>query len=229
MNGDRPSENTAWLGDWLKAEGVSLFGTADVRPLHHLFLLSAQEIGKLDYAVSFGIRLSRSVLEGLVDGPTLLYKWHYQQANQFLDRLAFALTQQLTDRRFNALPIPASQIVDWENHRAHLSHRAVGEAAGLGWRGRNNLLVHPQWGSQFRLVTVLTDMPLEADQPMENRCGDCMKCVRACPVNALGFSSAEYNLDRCHALLSRFSKERGIGVHICGLCVKACNGDRTSS
>ncbi|HEX9935130.1 MAG TPA: epoxyqueuosine reductase, partial [bacterium] len=126
MNGDNSSENTAWLRDWLKGEGVSLSGTADVRPLHHLFLFSAAEIDKMDYAVSFGIRLSRSVLNGLVDRPTLLYKWHYQQANQFLDRLAFALTQHLMERKFRALPVPASQIVDWERHRAHLSHRTVG-------------------------------------------------------------------------------------------------------
>ncbi len=219
-----PVKTTSWLREWTKGEGVSLFGTADIRPLKKNFLLSESEIAGMDWAVSIGIRLSRSVLEGIQDKPTLLYKWHYQQANQFLDKTAFLLARLIEDAGRRAIPIPASQMVDWLNQKGHVSHRSVAEAAGLGWRGRNNLLVHSGMGSQVRLVTVLTDMPLLQASPVENGCGACMKCVRACPAGAIGNSPKEYDLKKCHALLDVFSKERGVGVHICGLCVKACDG-----
>jgi len=43
--------------------------------------------------------------------------------------------------------------------------------AGLGWIGRNNLLVNEELGSQFRLASVLTNMPLKIDKPVKNGCG----------------------------------------------------------
>lgn len=222
-------ENTDWLRAIAIREGVSLFGTANIRSCRNHFLLSSAEMDHLDFAVSLGIRLSPVVLNGIVGRPTLLYKWHYQQANQFLDKVSFLLTQKILERGYRALPVPASQVVDWNQWKAHLSHRTIGEAAGLGWRGRNNLLVHPRFGSQFRLATVLTDLSLESNSPIENQCGECRKCVVACPSGALGETYREYHLAKCQDLLTRFSKERGIGVHICGICVKVCSGLRQTN
>jgi len=120
------------------------------------------------------------------------------------------------------LPIPASQVVDWKEQRAHLSHRAVAVSAGLGWRGKNNLLVDPDFGSRVRLVTVLTDMPLRDDSPLTDGCGTCKRCVNACPAGALGNTPEEYRLDLCYEQLKIFSKLPGIGHNICGVCVRAC-------
>jgi len=217
-------ENTDWLREIAFQEGVSLFGTADIRPFKNEFLFSPAEMDRLNFAVSVGVRLSSAVLNGIVTRPTLLYKWHYQQANQFLDKVAFILTQKIIEKGYQALPVPASQVVDWDRWKGHLSHRIAGEAAGLGWRGRNNLLVHPRYGAQFRLVTVITDLALESNPAIENQCGECRKCVMACPAGALGETFKEYDIKKCQELLTQFSKERGIGVHICGICVKACSG-----
>ena len=63
--------------------------------------------------------------------------------------------------------MPASQIVDWEKQTAHLSHKKIGELAGIGFIGRNNLLVNPEIGSRFRLATILTNMPLEPDKKLK--------------------------------------------------------------
>jgi len=68
-----------------------------------------------------------------------------------------------------ALPIPASQIIDWEKKLGHLSHRQVGVHLGLGFYGRNNLLVHPEYGSQLRLVTVLTDWEIDLPGPVKGQ------------------------------------------------------------
>ncbi|MCK7514949.1 MAG: hypothetical protein MZV70_70390 [Desulfobacterales bacterium] len=145
--------------------GFDLFGVADVRGIRGEFLLEPETRDKFGLAVSLGKRLSDAVLEDIRDHPTSIYFHHYRQANGFLDRGALLVADDIQKRGFAALPIAASQIVDWDNQKAHLSHKHVGRAAGLGWFGRNNLLVNPGLGSRFRLVTVLTDMPLEPDAP----------------------------------------------------------------
>ncbi len=206
------------------AMGAVLFGVADIEPLKSRFLLSNEEIEYLRFGISIALPLSRSILQGIDQRPTLLYKWHYRQANVLLDRIAFDLSLDIMRRGFEAIPIPASQVVDWENQKGHVSHRAVAEAAGLGWRGRNNLLVNTVYGSQIRLVTILTSLPLKTDIPVPFQCGTCRQCIEACPVHALGETPEEYHYHHCFQLLESFSRLRGIGVHICGLCVKACRG-----
>ncbi|MCJ7812331.1 hypothetical protein MUP95_03305, partial [bacterium] len=151
---------------------------------------------------------------------------HYRQANNLLDKIAFILSQHIVEKGYRALPIPASQVVDWESQKGHVSHRVIAEAAGLGWRGRNNLLVNRVYGSQIRLVSILTDYPLVVHSPVNDQCGECTACVSACPAGALGTTPDEYDFDKCYGLLTEFSKKRGIGVHICGICVKACPGSR---
>jgi epoxyqueuosine reductase QueG len=187
-------------------------------------LKNLPEADGMGWGISIGVRLSPSVLAGIEDSPTLIYKWHYQQANAFLDRTAFRICQTILGLGHRALPIPASQMVDWTMPQGHLSHRSVAENAGLGWRGRSNLLVTKKYGSQVRLVSVLTDLPLSVDVPMTFQCESCRTCIDACPAGALGERPEEYDLGKCQTLLTRFSKMSGIGVQICGVCVKSCPG-----
>ena len=204
--------------------GIKLFGVAEIDPVKDRFLLSAAELEGQKYGICMAVPLSEAVLNGIEDRPTLLYKWHYRQANNFLDRIAFLLSQHIMADGFRALPIPASQIVDWDAQRGAVSHRILAEAAGLGWRGRNNLLVNERYGSYIRLVSILTDMPLKPDRPVDGECGSCKRCVTECPVGALGESPDDYRLDKCLNKLKEFAKIRGIGQYICGICVKACPG-----
>ena len=66
-----------------------------------------------------------------------------------------------------------------------VSLKALAKQAGLGWQGRSLLIVNPDHGPLHRLIAVLTDLDLEPDQPMRNRCGNCSACVEACPQGAL--------------------------------------------
>jgi epoxyqueuosine reductase len=217
-----------WVGEYIQTQGCSLFGVADLEPIKDRFLLSPEELRGMKFGISIGVILSKSVLDGIQDRPTLLYKWHYRQANNLLDKIAYGLTIQIVEKGFLAIPIPASQVIDQEKHKGHVSHRLVGEAAGLGWRGRNNLLVNEKYGSQIRLVTVLTNLPLALNKPVEQNCGSCHRCVNLCPAGALGDDPREYDLDKCYNFLTQFSKLKGIGMHICGICVKACFGKQNS-
>jgi epoxyqueuosine reductase len=205
-------------------QGLSLFGVADVVGIREEFSLAKKLREKFDWGISLGKRLLDAVLEDIEDRPTRLYFHHYRQLNFFLDRAAFLLSSYIQESGFQALPIPASQIIDGERQRAHLSHKKVGYLAGLGFIGRSNLLVNPELGSRFRLVTVLTDMPLEADKPLEADCGTCRKCLEPCPAQAIKEKKEEFDHRACFEKLKEFRKMGIVGQHICGVCVKACPG-----
>ena len=92
----------------------------------------------------------------------------------------------------------------------------------LGWIGRNNLLVHPRFGAAVRYVTVLTDLSLTMDRPIQGDCGACRTCLSLCPAHALGETPQGYHFERCFAQLKEYRKK--VGQYICGICVKACSG-----
>jgi epoxyqueuosine reductase len=206
--------------------GFDLFGVADVTALRAGFMLEPGTRERFARAVSLGKGLSRGVLDDIRDHPTALYFHHYRQLNFFLDRGALLVADEIQRRGFRSLPIAASQIVDWEGQRAHVSHKHVGRAAGLGWFGRNNLLVNPGLGSQFRLVTVLTDMPLEPDRPLDLDCGPCRACAAACPCGAIKETREAFDHRACYETLKGFRAKGYTSQFICGLCVRDCRGPK---
>jgi len=204
----------------------SLCGVADITEVRKEFHLDQDFVSRFDRAVSLGKRLIDPVIEDINDKPTQLYFHHYRQLNFFLDRGAFLLSSCLQDRGFHALPIPASQIIDWDEQKSHVSHKMIGQLAGLGWLGRNNLLVNPQFGSRYRLVTILTDMPLKADEALDRGCGKCMACLATCPAHAIKKNEEDFNHWACFDKLKEFRRQGVVGQHICGVCIKACKGPK---
>ncbi len=63
--------------------------------------------------------------------------------------------------------------------------KAWATRAGIGWLGKNTLVLRRDLGSWFFLATILTTVELEADTPMPDQCGGCTLCLDACPTNAL--------------------------------------------
>ncbi len=206
--------------------GFSLCGVAEITEIRREFHLDLDLIAPFDWAVSLGKRLLDPVIEDIKDRPTLLYFHHYRQLNFFLDRGAFLLSSRIQNEGFQALPIPASQIIDWDKQKSHVSHKMVGRLAGLGWTGRNNLLVNPLFGSRYRLVTILTDMPLEPDAALDRDCGACLACLSSCPAQAIKEDKEDFDHWACFDKLKEFRRQGVVGQHICGVCVKACKGPK---
>ena len=206
-------------------QGASSFGAASVDAMRAAgHECPTPEFARLPRAIAVGFRLSDAVMESLHDGPTKLYAHHYRMVNAQLDRIALELTTELQARGFEALPLPASQIVDWDALRGQASHKWMAHFAGLGFFGNNNLLIHPEFGARMRYVTVFTDAPLPTGTPLATGCGDCTACAASCPCGAIGASRGEFDLERCTAQLHWFKTKGNVGHHICGRCIKACPG-----
>ncbi len=211
--------------------GADLAGVADLSLMKDMKTIPATLLTPFSRALSMAVHIPSSVFETVHDQPTDLYNKVYQTTNMLLDQIALKVAGQLEKDGHLSLPVPASQIVDKKEYYGALSHKAVARMAGLGWQGKNLLLITPEFGSRVRLVTVLTTAPLEIDGPMENRCGKCNRCVEACPVGAIkGINTDSHYPTRNHAMdfqkcvdkTAEFAKIPSIGMPICGICIKAC-------
>ncbi|MCA1960666.1 MAG: 4Fe-4S dicluster domain-containing protein [Desulfomonile sp.] len=212
--------------------GADLVGIADVRLFHGIETEPNNLLAGFSRAVSIAVRLADGVIDPIVDRPTPLYQQHYQKVNALLDDIALRVSQRLQDSGGKALPIPASHVVNKDRWMSYISHKAVALAAGLGWQGKSLLLVSREYGPRVRLVTVLTDVPLDPDAPVRNLCGKCSSCFEACPVQAIKNVPTKYHyadrnealhFDRCAAHVSMVNtKLPFIESPICGVCIKAC-------
>ncbi|MED4782416.1 tRNA epoxyqueuosine(34) reductase QueG [Brevibacillus choshinensis] len=114
-----------------------------------------------------------------------------------------------------------------------LSDRAVAERAGVGWSGKNCSIITPEFGSWVYLGELVTNLPLPADHPIEEGCGDCNICVDACPTGAL-VQGGQLDAQRCIAFLTQvkdfipdeFRGKIGNRLYGCDTCQTVCPKNR---
>ena len=114
---------------------------------------------------------------------------------------------------------------------APFSFKYAATRAGIGWIGKNDVVITPGYGPRVRLSAVLTDAPLSFGKPItESKCPDgCVLCVEACPCKALHGvrwdaskqRSELIDYQRCNRMRSSFIPKLG-RKHACGRCLAAC-------
>lgn len=102
--------------------------------------------------------------------------------------------------------------------------------AGVGIRGKNTLILNRTLGSWFSLSTMITDAPLEPDEPLRGDCGTCTRCMDACPTGALD-SPYSIKVERCiiynlchlkEDIPLALREKMGVRIGDCTACSDAC-------
>ncbi len=216
--------------------GADYFGVADLAPAKEA--VAAQggaDLAGYPRSVSVGIGLFHPIVDQLPRGKeravAVSYRSHcYDIVNGRLDRIASRIASLLQKSGHRAFPVAASKRVDDERLCGLFSHKMGAHLAGLGWIGKNCLLITPEMGPRVRWATVLTDAPVQATgRPMDERCGDCRECADICPVSAFtgrAFRQDEerkmrFDAARCDRYFSRM-KEKDLETAVCGLCLYGC-------
>ncbi len=118
---------------------------------------------------------------------------------------------------------------------APVLERRWAERAGLGWIGKNGLLIHPTLGSYCLIGELITTLPLDYDTPQKERCGACTACIDACPTHAL--KPYELNANRCISYLTieyrgdtpeALTSLMGNRLFGCDICLDACPWNKKS-
>lgn len=135
-----------------------------------------------------------------------------------LEQLAAYIKEKVSEARCK-LMVDTGELVD----------RAVAERAGIGWSGKNCSIITPEFGSYVYLGEMITNLPFEPDEPLHDQCGECTKCLEACPTGAL-VGPGQLNAQRCIAFLTQtkgflpdeFREEIGNRLYGCDTCQTVC-------
>jgi len=111
-----------------------------------------------------------------------------------------------------------------------LLEKELAQRAGLGWIGKNTLLITEEFGSWIFLGEILLDIEIEPDLPADDRCGECDKCLKSCPSNAI-VSPYCLNTNLCtsyHTIENRgklpdwFPSPDNTYIFGCDICQEVC-------
>jgi epoxyqueuosine reductase len=212
------------LKKYLKNLGSSLVGFAD--------LSNVDTFSNMNYGIAFGIKIEAKIIQAIKEGPTKEYYEEYNQLNKDLNSIAIAGVKYIEGLGYNAIGQTSTYVTSDNNLTTPLPHKTVATRAGLGWIGKNALLITPKYGSAIRISSVITDMPLLSDIPInESNCGTCSKCVVACPASAIKgiiwnvASKRDELLDsfKCRKKARELSNLKiGTKISLCGKCIEVC-------
>ena len=202
--------NSETLKQYLKKEGATLVGIGDITEA------LSNDILHLNRGVAIAINrsLNRETVVMLSKLQRLAEDW--LRSRGYLN----LIIPPDSDRRNDKLITKLYKL---------FCHKTAATCSGLGWVGKNGLVINRQYGSKLSWATVLTNAPLDPDEPVrESECGDCDLCVKHCPSGAIRgdhwtIKEPQKRIvayEKCYALKNK----RNIieGKPNCGFCVTVC-------
>ena len=160
--------------------------------------------------------------------PSVVYQELYDTSNRVLDDMAYHLANFIfSELGYRAMFFPRDCYSGIEallkEPCAAFSHVMAGYYAGMGTVGDSHNLITREFGPRVRMVSVLTDAPLPADDMLEeNLCIHCRKCLKECPMGAFQENGGDvYEMDKesCTAYHVKLKDE---GHWPCGVCISVC-------
>jgi epoxyqueuosine reductase len=200
----------------LKAKAISLgagiVGICEIKPDY----LIEGETSSYKYAVVLGLPMDREVM---LHATSVKASREVSRVYNQCSRLTVDIARHIRTLGWRAQGLPV-------NSSGEYLHIPMAIAAGLGELGKHGSLISREYGSNVRLTTVLTDLPLSVDEPIdigvEDLCAQCQLCTKACPPGAIsdekqmvrGTRKWYVDFDRC---VPYFSDTYG-----CAICLEMC-------
>ena len=194
---------------------------------------------KYSYGISLIRKLDNSIIDKIINGPTIEYYHHYNDINDELNQKTDEILSLLKSNNIDAVAIKATvedKALDDDYRRTlryPFSHKLVATQAGLGWIGKTDLLITDRFGPRLRLASILISSSIsEIGKPInESFCGKCNLCVINCPAQAATGRLWNSNIDRdefyspfkCRQYCRKISEERiEKEISLCGICISVC-------
>ncbi|MCB0518985.1 MAG: tRNA epoxyqueuosine(34) reductase QueG [Lewinellaceae bacterium] len=120
---------------------------------------------------------------------------------------------------------------------APVMERDWAQKTGIGWAGKNTLLINPKAGSYYFLAELILDLELPADDPIKDYCGTCRRCIEACPTGAISPEGYLLDASRCISYLTielreaiplEFRGNMENWMFGCDICQEVCPWNRFS-
>lgn len=197
------SQHEAWLQGWLERnyhgsmEYMAAHGNKRSRPQELLPGTLRIISVRLDYRVEFGNEWK------IMADSDKAYISRYALGRDYHKLLRKRLTQLAQRIREASTDFQGRPFVD----SAPVLERAIAERSGLGWIGKNTMLINSRAGSWFFLGELFTNLPLPVDPPQTSKhCGSCRACLDVCPTQAF-VGPFELDARRCISYLTIESRD----------------------
>lgn len=195
-----PSARTEYIRDWIRN---GRHGTMDYLPRHAPVKIDPQaQLPWVKSVIALGLayrppeRLPNLTEQpiGKIAAYAVGHDYHRVVAS-LLKRLTAAVRERVGPELRSISGVDSTALLE----------RELAARAGLGWIGKNTMVIHPKKGSWFVLGELLTNIEMATDVPMRDHCGTCSRCIDACPTEAL----APYRMDATRCISYQLIENRG--------------------
>lgn len=247
------SENTSWIKKTAYTLGFDFVGISKARRLN-------EDADRLEDWLSKNGNANMAYMENhfekrvdptkLVEGSksviSLLYNYHTEKNQKHEDapklaKYAYGIDYHfvIRDKLNYFLTLMQDEIGEVSGRgfvdSAPVLDRAWARESGLGWIGKNSMLITKQRGSSFFLAELIIDLELDYDSPIKDYCGSCTKCLDACPTDAI-LPNRKIESEKCISYLtielkdavipSEFSDKMENWMFGCDICQDVCPWNR---
>ncbi len=214
-----------------RASGSGLVGFADLSPLKGILAGDATTF-EFPYAVTFAVEIPKEAARASLEKPSEEMRSAYKMCNKKLKEAGERIVQLLAAEGYKARFIDPAQRVNPEKLLGPISQKAIASLSGMGWIGKNGLVITEEYGPRQRMGAVLTDMPVTRKATLiDNKCGDCTACIDRCAMKVLKNGSFKHHPEsrdlvidwaKCGVYEAKLIGDGSRPEMACGRCISVC-------
>ncbi len=220
-----------------RESGSALVGFADLSPLKGML---AGDPGAFEFphAVTFAVEIPKEAARASLEKPSEEMRSAYKMCNRKLKEAGERISQLLAAEGYKARFIDPAQRVNPEKLLGPISQKAIASLSGMGWIGKNGLLITEEFGPRQRVGAVLTDMPVNRQAKLiDNKCGECTACIDRCAMKVLKNADFKHHPEsrdqvidwaKCGVYEAKLIGDGSRPEKACGRCVSVCPFSRLS-